>query len=607
VIQDFYINATGTGQKCQFAFNLTIGTGNDNATFYDNLTYSSNTTTSFTMDGQYWLNYTDTLPSYNCSVAFELWTSNGSNLFSTTGLRYFKVFTSGDPTYTNNFVSLGQALSTIDAENSWTNVDPYMSYVMNHNQTSLESYIDSLAAAQNWLGVIQWAAICNKFWYGNIPADVQADLQQALPNMTMIEYIDPNSQFWYLPMTQSEAPYPAFSVEDEYALYGYYFNKCSWMGAYEDDAMWNITSAYELFDTAVNMSVANGITGHNLPLYIFVNGAEQLQEQGSQRYYDECASTIECYLIFYFLLNVTDALNKAVYWWNLLFQTHWDPNPGFFKYAANTPEYECEAPFFYEVIGMLKYYVPTLEDWNYFLTDIGNRFLTYEWDSAQWCEPNPNTQAPNSCYVSVHADPGNTQHRLWNTLGDWEALLGMYIIMNSTYQHNLDEMLAGNNSQMAAWQYLLTPDAASQGYGSGAGLFDNTTNQFSTSSADFHYPYSPNNNSTTDGEVLMELLGIVPGTATIALPLEQLEYEYAQVIDPTIENFNVSTHQITIPVVSAGTVTFLYGVSPSTYTFPAAGIYTITFANSWNLISNVTLVSSTLPSNVIYFSHLFPS
>jgi hypothetical protein len=98
------------------------------------------------------------------------------------------------------------------------------------------------------------------------------------------------------------------------------------------------------------------------------------------------------------------------------------------------------------------------------------------------------------------------------------------------------------------------------------------------------------------------MMGIVPGTTTIAFPLEQLDYEYVYDIDPVLMAFNMNStaRQITVPVVQAGTMTFDYGVSPITCNFTSSGVYLISFTSSWNMISSVTYQSA-LPGNLIYF------
>ena len=594
VIQDFYINATGAGQICQFAFNLTDAPGLYNAIFYDNVTYTSNTTLALSGTVA-WANFTDAMPNYDCIVAFQLWAfNNNTSLPATTGLRYVKIYTDINPVNIPPFISISQAIQTIDAKNNWTSVDPYAQVILSkYTATQLQSMIDNYSAASNWADVLEWAAICNKLWYNNVPSDVQTDIKYALGNFTMIG----NSTIGCLPLTGNDSySTPAFTVKSQWALYGYYFNNCSWIGSYQNNTKWNVTAAYNFFDTAVNYSLAN-VDPHSdtrgLPLWIY--GSETGMTY-TDRYYDEDADTIECYLIFAEILNVSDAMNKALNDWNYVVNTHWNTAHGYFQYTIGTQYYECEAPFFLEIISMLKYYYLLLGNWTDVLTDIGNRFLSSEWNSMQWID----CQTQATAYAVVHANSyslyvGNDERRLQNTVGAWQALLQVYTQLNSTYQSNMDEMLTGNNSQMAAWQGLLTPDQASNGEGSGAGLFNRTADLFSWSSADNYYTFSNDPNATAWAEILLVMLGIVPGTTTLAFPLEELNYEYIYDIDPQTFQFNLVNRTITIPANGAGNMTFQFGESPVAYSFNQSGIWQLTFSNSWNIITNVQLFGSGSP------------
>src|SRR5208337_3499381 len=80
--------------------------------------------------------------------------------------------------------------------------------------------------------------------------------------------------------------------------------------------------------------------------------------------------------------------------------------------------------------------------------------------------------------VVVHASDGygnlvNGQLRLQNTVGAWQALLGVYMQLNSIYQNNMKDMLLGNvseggtNGTQQAWNLLLQ-----------SGLYTGATYQF---------------------------------------------------------------------------------------------------------------------------------
>jgi hypothetical protein len=480
-------------------------------------------------------------------------------------------------------------------------VDPYEELILNMNTTSqYESLIDSLATNNpTYSGspdycyqmVLKYCAESQKLnlaW-----ADKENDILWALGNITMCGSLPVTDTY----VTSYEPPWGTysndFSVENVWALYGYYYAVLYGGNL----TQWNITAAYNQFDAAVNYSnthYSHGIGPMGLPLYIF---NDSTGETVLNRYYDEQAETIDTYMLFYALLNVTDALNKAIYWWDNLAVNKLSANydwsnlyGGYFKYnpGAPQPAFECEAGFFFKITSILKYYVPNLQDYSLVLQDIGNRFLSQQWSSYQWLTSPSSSQ---STYVVVHMDTGNTQTRMGNTLAAWQALLGAFILFNSTYQSNFETMLAGNTiaAVTPAWTYL---------FGSTAGLWNSRKDMF----CEVNSTTVPTSEASAEAEILLFMMGIVPQTSTIAWPLEELGYEYIYDIDPVLFqlSINQTARQITLPVVQAGTITFQYGSSPITYSFSGAGVYRITFTPSWNMISSVTLVSS-LPTNLIYF------
>lgn len=275
------------------------------------------------------------------------------------------------------------------------------------------------------------------------------------------------------------------------------------------------------------------------------------------------------------LLNVSDAMNKAVHWWNYVVGKDWNSPGGYFQYHPDSATYECDASFFLEIISELKHYYPALRNWDYVLTDIGNRFLSNEWNSKQWSD-----------YVIVHASGAlsNAQLRLENTLGTWQMLMGVYLQLNSANQNNIADMLSGNDNTQPAWSLLCS--SAPGLHKISSGLF-----HMHSDSSDDDY------NATAYAEILLFMMGIVPRTTTVAFPLEELCYQYTWDIDPVSFSLNSTARQISIPVVSQGTITFQYGIAPITYTFSQRGAYQVYFSPSWNLITNVTRIGS-LSSNV---------
>lgn len=456
------------------------------------------------------------------------------------------------------------------------------------SSNSVSAFINETQAVYTYtcdaLDTIKWCAFTEKLnmtW-----ANKQNDIIWALGNATMIGN---------LPYTGKDS-YGAssFGIESKFALYGYYYAVKYNSTGQVNMTKWNITAAYQQFDAGVNNSISST---SGLPLWIYFDSTGKTW---LNRYYDEGGCTIECYLLFYSLLNVADALTKAAYWWNYINQVHWNDADQHYGYTS-TGGYECEAAFFLKIISIFKYYSPNLGNWSRVLADIGTRFLPSEWNSYQWMA----FPTQPSTYAVVHMYQVNVQRRLQNTLGAWQALLGCYLQLSSTYQNNIKDMLYGNSNTEPAWALLLTPDSASfpaYADSTGAGLFNASSNLFSWTSADNGYYYTQDHNATAYAEVLMFMMGIVPGTSTIAFPLEELNYEYIQDIDPVLLQLqlNATMREIRIPVVQSGTITFQYGVSPITYNFSTTGVYAVSFSPSWNMITNVTLKSS-LPDNRIYF------
>ncbi|HXX87958.1 MAG TPA: hypothetical protein VEH86_05885 [Candidatus Acidoferrum sp.] len=593
-IQDFWIlnstggtNATWAGQINLFAFNVTDSNGLVKASLSTNTT-GTTTSSSDALNGTAtWANFTVSLPSDPSILQFQFWVWNSnSSINGTTGIRYLKVYSynSTSGAWNTPFENLGSAIAALEAaqvvNGNWSQVDEYTQVVLSHATTSdLATMISNLDSANDWSDILRYSAICKKL---NI--EQRQAINDALGNFTMCGS---------LPNTEGTGGYtPVFSPEDKWALFGYWYANSSWAQSYNSSitAKWNITAAYDQFDSAVNYSVSTG-PHFGLPLYIYPDGTGLTE---TNRYYDECASTIDCYLIFYAMLNVSDALNKAVYWWSYLCSTHWNSAYQFFQYTPTDVLYECEAGFFFKIVGLLKYYYPNLGNWSYVIEDICNRFLSKEWNSPQWLQPNG-----KSTFSVVHASGieggGNNQSRLENTLAAWQTLMGFYLQLDINYQLDLQNMLYGTIETQPAWELLLTPTA---------GLFNSTANLFSFSSFGGYGEFKNDANATAEAEELMVMMGIVPHNTTISFPLEELQYEYTYDIDPLIFRINLTSRTLTFSTKCGGTLTFQYGTSPITVNFAQAGVYDIEFSASWNMIYNSSYprFEGSLPNNIIYFT-----
>jgi hypothetical protein len=562
-IQDFYVNCTWAGQTCQFSFDVTDELALDHAIFGCNVTQTFANDTSLPLSGtQTWVNVTKTLPSYNCTVSFQLWVWGAdSDLAVTTGLKYIKVYGYNAGGWNTPYVSLIDAIKSTDSANNWGNVETYAQTILaKKTTTDLANMISSYANAGDWEDVLKWSAFCWKLGIAQ-----ETDIVNALGNFTMVGS---------LPYTDSYSGIPDFLTESKWALYGYY-----WSLLYDASlTKWNVTAAFTQFNSSIYRLGKPA-------LWVFADGTARTY---SDRYYDEDASTIECYIIFAELLNVSGALDDALHWWNYDDSHHWSSTYQYFRYTTASPddnyEYECEAPFFLKIIGTLKCYFSPLENWSHVLIDIENRFLSSKWNSPQWTDG----ATGRTTYVVVHEYKWNNQRRLQNTLGAWQALEGVYSRLNSTYKNTIAEMLSGTDSLEPAWALLLRPEA---------GLYNNQTKLFGWSST------NADSNSTAKAEILMFLLGMIPGSTTTAFPLEELSYEYLQDMDCQTFRLDLTSRTVTLPVAGEGSMTFQYGVSPVTYYFNQGGVWQLTFTDSWNVITNGIYMYD-LPGGRIYFGQI---
>jgi hypothetical protein len=480
-------------------------------------------------------------------------------------------------------------------------VGPYTVYL---NETCSYNYVPTVASYRlyDYPDVLMYCAYAQKM---NITNDVawpnfERDIIYALGNISMCQTFVNGITVYNgsLPGTDTQVStyyntvLSDFGIWQGWALYGYYYANNSWVPS-AIQAEWNISAAYAQFNAAVNYSLTTRTIGAYTgpPEWIWGNLTSPIGSTLDDRYYDESGETIQDYLIFYYLLNVTAALSRAIYLWsNYVVPNYWSTAyGGYFKYASysSDPNFECEAAFFLKIISIMKYYSPNLANYSLVLTDIGNRFLSSEWMSAQWIDDiGVSTTSYN---VVVHDDNTNNELRLENTLGAWQALLGCYLQMSSGNQTNMEDMLMGNATSniQPAWSLLLE-----------SGLWNSTTKQFYISTNSI----STSASATAMGEITLFQMGIIPGTSTIAFPLEELNYEYTDDIDPVLMAFNLNQNarQITIPVVAAGTITFDFGQSPITYNFTSGGVYIINFTSSLNMISSVAYQSA-LPGNLTYF------
>lgn len=447
-------------------------------------------------------------------------------------------------------VPLAQAIQTISENVDWSKAVYAGLFFGEKTRADMETLIDSYAASGDWLNVLRWSVICRK-----LGIEREDAIKAALDNLQMIGP---------LPWTTKYSGVDYFCVEEKYALFCYYYAD---KYQYRLDK-WNKTNGYDFFKTAM---YNNGRPA----LFINANGGTWTISYGP-RYYDESASTVQCFLIFY-ELGIAEALNDALYWWNWINNNLWYQNTHY-KYALNWVDYECEAGFFAKIAANLKYYENDLGNWSRVLFDLQNRFLIDGWNSKQWFSGSEN----KTTYVVVHHYPSNSQRRLQNTIGAWTTLLALYTTLENESRLTMQEMLQGYIDLAPAWKLLESPEA---------NLYDSVSGKFRWLSS-----IAVSDDATAYALTLMLFLGIVPKTTTIAFPLEEYSYEYIFDIDPELYNLNLSAATLRVSVINGGQLEFIYGTVPVLCEFPSSGTYEITFSSDWNNILNITKLQD-LPSN----------
>jgi len=444
---------------------------------------------------------------------------------------------------------VGNLETIVNAVNYTSDIDAiYQGIIV--GETSMQQLINAYNALTNPTTILQWTPILSKLGYAN-----QTTIEWALDNQPMMSNGLPNTGADSLSGSSQ-----AFLVYDRFLIlaYGYAIQ-------YNYDlSTWNLTQAYDSFKASVDSATYPAL------LWVDQNGAAEYISYGP-RYYDECGETIDVFLDFY-SLGITTALNDALATWLWTNTNLWSGTN--YNYALNWKGYECEAGGFLQIALMLLHDDPSLPDTQNLLTDVENRFLAEQFSSPQWLDG-----------VVCHMADYNSELRLENTVMAWAAIFGSYGELSNTYQTDVQDMLTGTGATTTpAWLQLL---------------------QSSLCGSNFPYilehsdDSGPSNDSTATGADLLFLLGIVPQTATLAVPLEENSYEYIyNILDPDLFNINLTTNVITVSLATAGTLNFQFNQTVLG-SFSTPGIYTVQFSPDWNTIVNITFVSN-LPSNRQY-------
>ena len=352
-----------------------------------------------------------------------------------------------------------------------------------------------------------------------------------------------------------------------FALNGFYWsNKFSY-----EEAKWNLTVAYDNFNWSIYHSTYPGVYS--------INGDNTTYCIGyGPRFYDEAATTLDCYLRFY-EMGITDGLTQAQYIWSWINNNLWAVDH--FDYAIGWPNWECSSGGFGEICLRLRYYSPSIGNITRLTEDMVNRYIINGWNSPQWLNSTGYSHLP----AIVHHYSSNNQVRLENTFTIWGSLFGNYYNTTLTQQAIFTDFLKGDISHDPAWVRFYDDSQ----------LYNITEDQFKMYSDS---TYQTNTSIALAASFLL-YLGIVPGTGSIAVTVSESCYEDTHNLhDADLFNMDIGAHTLRIAVQIPGTISFIYN-GTVTYNFTTNGIWDLVFASDWNSLVSVLRISG-LPGNRMY-------
>jgi len=292
-------------------------------------------------------------------------------------------------------------------------------------------------------------------------------------------------------------------------------------------------------------------------------------------------------------MGITGALAEATEEWNVCVQENWNPAYDMYDYLQTSEGvFECEAGYFLEDAALYKYYNFSMDHWDRVIQDIGNRFLATRWGSYQW------GGSRWWFYAILHSYTTNTQSRLQNTLAAWSSLIGASDLFNSTYVGYLRDLLTGYEGYDPAWRSMFYTPWGENYQAHGAGYYDITSGKFSWSDE-----YSATDSASAYALNLLMLLGTIPYSGSVAVQLEDYNYEHNDMMnDPDVMGMNFTNYSVKLPMY-LGEVGFQYGTKQVNYTFSSSGVYNITFSSDWNTINSATKLSD-LPTTRIWLKNV---
>jgi hypothetical protein len=336
-----------------------------------------------------------------------------------------------------------------------------------------------------------------------------------------------------------------YLVYHRFALEGYEFAK-----QYGLDSKWNATQAFVDFAHAYDDRPTGTVSGEML----WCDPQEDWAYSYTSRYYDEHAETLSVFLKFA-EQGVSGAMDYADSAWSGV-QAHWNSIDGYYGYTS-TSTVECEMGNFAQIISEYQEQRGgSLSFWDRVIQDLNYKLLAEGWSSPGWGCPG----------VLRHAT-SNSQLRLQETMGAVIALQSLFPDFTSAMKTAWADMLMGSSP---AWQGLIESSLNQDG------LFCGVSPGGTVS-----------NDDTACAAATLFLYGIVPVTGSLDIP--RIEECYDDLRTPFAASdfrFDYANKIIRIPV-HAGTLTFIFGAEPVSYTFPTDGVYTIKFADDWNSIEAV--------------------
>jgi hypothetical protein len=275
----------------------------------------------------------------------------------------------------------------------------------------------------------------------------------------------------------------------------------------------------------------------------------------------ESASMMHTFLLFD-KVNAPLAYAYMLWEWGELNRIYWTGDH--FNYSPDNPNWELAAPtvHFYNT-KMYVYIGRVLGEFHRVVEDAEARYLLKGWGSPQW----------GGYHVPVHHNPSNLQRSLDYYLPAMGLLHMLYPRMSDDGKANFKGMLDGSIAPRMA-DALLASD-----------LY--VAPRFKSRSDG-----SVSDAATADGCATLFLMGIIPDTGSLAVPvtIEGTGQRDICFLSPRYFGFDYDARKVKIPVY-AGKIRFYLGDTPIEYTFPYDGVYTVTFGSDWNSITSAQWIS----------------